>query len=102
MSRMTKIGLHNLLKIEDDRFAEALAKVVKRHRKARGITRDGLAFQLGLHKNTLYGVEVGIKRKSGHFSHTQLTMVNFIRLAAFFGYQPGEFLQDVLIEASDC
>jgi hypothetical protein len=29
-------------------------------------------------------------------------MVNFIRLAAFFGYQPGEFLQDVLIEASDC
>lgn len=99
---MPKIDLQNLQKIEDDRFSEALAKVLRRHRKARGITRDGLAFQLGLHKNTLYGVEVGIKRKSGHFSHTQLTMANFIRLAAFFGYQPGEFLQEVLIEASDC
>ena len=102
MPHMPKIDLQNMQKMEDDRFAEALAKVLRRHRKARGITRDGLAFQLGLHKNTLYGVEVGIKRKSGHFSHTQLTMANFIRLAAFFGYQPGEFLQEVLIEASDC
>ena len=78
---MPKIDLQNLQKIEDDRFAEALAKVLRRHRKARGITRDGLAFQLGLHKNTLYGVEVGIKRKSGHFSHTQPAS-RFFRLSA--------------------
>jgi len=91
--------LCDLLNMEDDRFAAALAKVVKKYRKAKGISRDGLAFQLNLHKNTLYGVEVGVKRKSGHFSHTQLTMVNFVRMAAFFGKQPGEMLQEVLAEA---
>lgn len=101
MSHMPKIDLQNLQKMEDDRFAEALAKVLRRHRKARGITRDGLAFQLGLHKNTLYGVEVGIKRKSGSFGHTQLTLPNFIRIARFFGQEPGHFLDEVLAETDN-
>ena len=77
----------DLQQIDDDRFAAALAKVIRKYRKIKGISRDGLAFQLNLHKNTLYGVETGIKRKSGHFSHTQLTMVNFIKMAAFFGME---------------
>lgn len=91
----------DLQQIDDDRFAAALAKVIRKYRKIKGISRDGLAFQLNLHKNTLYGVETGIKRKSGHFSHTQLTMVNFIKMAAFFGKQPGDFLQEVLAFMSD-
>lgn len=93
-----QLRISDLLNMEDDRFAAALAKIVRKYRNIRSISRDGLAYQLNLHKNTLYGVEIGIKRKSGHFSHTQLTMVNFVKMAAFFGKQPGELLQEVLLE----
>ena len=78
--------------------AEAVATVIKKYRKERHLSRDQMAFQLSLHKNTLYGVEVGIKRKSGSFGHTQLTLPNFIRIARFFGQEPGHFLDEVLAE----
>ena len=82
----------------DPLLAEAVATVIKKYRKERHLSRDQMAFQLSLHKNTLYGVEVGIKRKSGSFGHTQLTLPNFIRIARFFGQEPGHFLEEVLAE----
>ena len=90
----------NLNKLDDDRLADAVGRVIIRRRKARGITRDGLAYSAGLHINTLYGVEVGIKRKSGHRSHTRLTMASFIRVAYVLGCTPGTLLQDAISEAS--
>ena len=83
---------------EDSLLAEAVATVIKKYRKERHLSRDQMAFQLSLHKNTLYGVEVGIKRKSGSFGHTQLTLPNFIRIARFLGQEPGHFLEEVLAE----
>lgn len=80
--------------------AEAVARVIKRYRKKMGISRDQLAFHLTLHKNTLYGVEVGVKRKSGSFGHTQLTLPNFVRIARFFDITPGIFLEEVLTESN--
>ena len=43
MPHMPKIDLQNLQKIEDDRFSEALAKVLRRHRKA-SASRSGMPF----------------------------------------------------------
>ncbi len=86
--------------VEDSLLAEAVATVIKRYRKERHLSRDQMAFQLSLHKNTLYGVEVGVKRKSGSFGHTQLTLPNFVRIARFFGQKPGHFLDEVLSETN--
>lgn len=86
--------------LDEDRFTEAMAKVIQRHRAAIGISRDRLAFELNLHKNTLYGVEVGVMRKSGNFGRTQLTMLNFIHMAAFFKIDPGELLKEILEDIS--
>lgn len=86
--------------IDENSLAEAVARVIKRYRKKAGISRDQLAFHLTLHKNTLYGVEVGVKRKSGNFGHTQLTLPNFVKIAKFFNMAPGDFLEEVLDEAT--
>ncbi len=85
--------------MEDSILAEAVATVIKKYRRERNLSRDQMAVQLSLHKNTLYGVEVGVKRKSGTFGHTQLTLPNFIRIAQFFKQNPGQFLEEVLTEA---
>ena len=84
--------------LNEDKLATATANVIKRYRAQRGLSRDRLAFEIHLHKHTLYGVEVGVKRKSGRFSKTQLTLSNFIKISSFFQVPPGDFLQEVLDE----
>lgn len=102
LARMHSLMSENEFKsdIDDSCLAEAVARVIKRYRKKMGISRDQLAFHLTLHKNTLYGVEVGVKRKSGSFGHTQLTLPNFVRIARFFDITPGIFLEEVLAESN--
>jgi DNA-binding XRE family transcriptional regulator len=82
--------------IQENAFTEAIAKVIQGHRVRLGISRDSLAFQVGLHKNTLYGIEVGYKRKDAPFRHQQISLLNFVHLASFCNTDPGTFLNEVI------
>jgi len=93
--------------IREDSFTMAMAKVIKRHRIRLGISRDHLAFQLGLHKNTLYGIEVGYKRKNAPFRHQQISMLNFVHLASCYKTDPGDLLNEIIgcaleLQENDC
>src|SRR5574344_1017332 len=90
------LDFNKLADLDEAALTLALSKIIKRYRAKRGLSRDQLAFMLNLHKNTLYGIEVGIKHKSGRFARQQITMLNFIHLAAFFKMEIGELLNEIL------
>ena len=60
-----------------------------------GISRDELAKQLDLHKNTLYYIEVGTKRGDYPFRRQQISLYHFSRMAYYFGLTPSEMLGEV-------
>ena len=77
MPHMPKIDLQNLQKIEDDRSAEALAKVLMRLRKVRDITRDGLASS-SVSTRTPSTVSWQFLVKKGPLKFTSVNIIPFV------------------------